>query len=297
MAYINQQPQFAAMPQPYPPPQMYPQPQMYPPPGMPGYPMPPQQHQQVIQMQPLGPGYGQPDPNVPPGLEFLTMTDKLFIKQKVELLEVFVGFETNNKYTVKAGNGQKMFYAMEDVDCCTRNCCGKGRPFDMKILDLNQREVIHLDRPLRCDSCFCPCCLQEITVSCPPGTVVGSVTQNWSICSPCFNIRNAAGDTVLKIEGPCCTCSLCGRVEFKVMSRDGEVEVGRISKEWSGLAREFFTDVDNFGISFPMDLDVKMKAVMLAAAFLIDYMYFEKNDEGAICKAQDTCTACGSLTD
>lgn len=30
-----------------------------------------------------------------------------------------------------------------------------------------------------------------------------------------------------------------------------------------------FTDADFFGISFPMDLDVKMKAVCMGACFLI----------------------------
>lgn len=46
-------------------------------------------------------------------------------------------------------------------------------------------------------------------------------------------------------------------------------EVGKISKQWTGFVREAFTDTDNFGVNFPMDLDVKMKAVMLAACFLI----------------------------
>jgi len=45
--------------------------------------------------------------------------------------------------------------------------------------------------------------------------------------------------------------------------------VGKISKQWSGLAREIFTDADFFGISFPLDLDVRMKAVLLGATFLI----------------------------
>ena len=30
-----------------------------------------------------------------------------------------------------------------------------------------------------------------------------------------------------------------------------------------------FTTADNFGITFPMDLDVKMKACMIGALFLI----------------------------
>jgi len=48
-----------------------------------------------------------------------------------------------------------------------------------------------------------------------------------------------------------------------------EVGIGKISKQWTGLLREAFTDSDNFGIQFPMDLDVRMKAVMIGACFLI----------------------------
>lgn len=57
-------------------------------------------------------GYAN-DPNVPPGLEYLTMIDQLLIKQKVELLEAFVGFETNNKYSIKNSMGQHVYYAVE----------------------------------------------------------------------------------------------------------------------------------------------------------------------------------------
>lgn len=56
--------------------------------------------------------------------------------------------------------GQKVYKAVEDTDCLTRNCCGPLRPFDMKILDNFDNQVIHLYRPLACDSCCFPCCLQ-----------------------------------------------------------------------------------------------------------------------------------------
>lgn len=58
-------------------------------------------------------------------------------------------------------------------------------------------------------------------------------------------------------------------VKLQVKSVDETCTVGKISKQWTGLVREMFTDTDNFGISFPMDLDVKMKAVMIGACFLI----------------------------
>ncbi|XP_028156275.1 phospholipid scramblase 1 isoform X3 [Ostrinia furnacalis] len=217
--------------------------------------------------------------NCPPGLEYLSLINQLLVHQKVELLEAFVGFETNNKYTIKNSVGQKVYYAVEDNDCCTRNCCGPMRPFDMKIMDNFQNEVIHLHRPLACDSCLCPCWLQSMEVSAPPGTVIGSIEQQWSLCKPCYDIKNAAGDVVLKIKGPFCTYSICGDIEFNVYSKDGETKVGKITKQWSGLAREAFTDSDYFGINFPMDLDVKIKAVLLGACFLIDFMFFEKGNK------------------
>ncbi|XP_055703240.1 phospholipid scramblase 2 [Phlebotomus papatasi] len=215
-------------------------------------------------------------PNCPPGLEYLTQIDQLLVHQKVELLEAFTGFETNNKFTIKNSMGQKVYWAAEDVDCCTRNCCGPMRPFDMKILDIYKNQVMHLYRPLRCQSCCFPCCLQTMEVSAPPGNVIGTIEQEWSIFTPQFSLKDQSGETVLRIEGPFCTFSICGDVEFKVLTRDGQ-QVGKVSKQWSGLAREMFTDADHFGINFPMDLDVRMKAVLIGACFLIDVMFFEKS--------------------
>jgi len=219
--------------------------------------------------------------NCPPGLEYLTMIDQLLIKQKKEMLEAIssilgCGCETKNKYKVKNTLGQNVYKAKEDTDCCTRNCCGPARPFEMTIKDNEDREVIHLSRPLRCQTCCFPCCLQEMDVSSPPGSVIGSIAQEWSLCKPQFAVKDQDGNVVLKIMGPFCTTSFCGDVEFNVTLPDGETKVGKISKQWSGLLKESFTDTDNFGISFPMDLDVRCKATLIGAAFLIDYMYFEK---------------------
>jgi len=46
-------------------------------------------------------------------------------------------------------------------------------------------------------------------------------------------------------------------------------EIGKISKQWSGLGRELFTDADYFSVTFPLNLDVRMKALVFAALFLI----------------------------
>lgn len=218
----------------------------------------------------------QSNPHCPPGLEYLTQIDQLLVHQQVELLEAFTGFETNNKYEIKNSMGQRVYFAAEDTCCCTRNCCGSERPFEIKICDNTGREVIHLDSPLRCDTCWFPCCLKKVEVQAPPGQTIGYVRQAWSICKPKFKIMNAEDEQVLVIEGPCFTCNICGDVEFQIFANDGTTHVGQIRKQWSGIVKEMFTDADNFGVTFPLDLDVKVKATLLGAIFLIDFMFFEK---------------------
>lgn len=86
----------------------------------------------------------------------------------------------------------------------------------MRIMDATPKQVIRLHRPLACKSCCFPCCLQSMEVSSPPGNILGTVEQEWSLLFPNFLVKNAIGDTVLRIEGPLCTFTICGDVEFKV---------------------------------------------------------------------------------
>lgn len=44
---------------------------------------------------------------------------------------------------------------------------------------------------------------------------------------------------------------------LKVISAD-QSEVGTITKQWSGLAKEYFTDADNFGITCELQIDVTL---------------------------------------
>ncbi|KHJ80049.1 hypothetical protein OESDEN_20286 [Oesophagostomum dentatum] len=39
--------------------------------------------------------------------------------------------------------------------------------------------------------------------------------------------------------------------------------------------QEMLTDADTFSATFPLNLDVNVKAGLLAATFLIDFLYFE----------------------
>lgn len=87
-----------------------------------------------------------------------------------------VGFESNNKYEIKNSMGQNVFYAVEENDCLTRQCCGPLRSFTIRVLDNFGQEVITVSRPLKCMSCFFPCCLQEVS------TLGTKVQCSWVCC-------------------------------------------------------------------------------------------------------------------
>ncbi|XP_070561861.1 phospholipid scramblase 3-like [Ptychodera flava] len=97
-----------------------------------------------------------------------------------------------------------------------------------------------------------------------------------------FDILDANREPVLIVKGPCCICQgVCCTWDqvFQILTKDKKTEIGnKLSKQWGGLAREMFTNATNFSAEFPIDLDVKVKATLLAACFLIDFMFFENKN-------------------
>ena len=203
------------------------------------------------------------------------MLDQVLVKQKIELLELVTDLETANQYEISNNMGQKFFTAEEDSNFCARQCCGPERGFEIAISDISGSKILHMSRPFKCCNCICfPCNKHELVVKhAISDQVLGSVKQNWSIF-PSFKVRDDTGQHVFNIEGPCSLFHCCQDINFEVTDLNG-VKLGNIQKQFSGIGMEMMTDADNFNVSFPVDLDVKLKAVLLSALFLIDFMYFE----------------------
>ncbi|XP_077022597.1 phospholipid scramblase family member 5-like [Tamandua tetradactyla] len=152
---------------------------------------------------------------VVPNLDQITF-DLIIIHQQVELLGMTLGTETSNKYEIKNSLGQRLYFAVEESVCFNCTFCSTLRCCVLWILDNSGREVITVNRPLRCNTCWCPCYLQELEIQATPGTIIGYVAQKWDPFLPKFAIQNTNKEDILKIVGPCATCGCFGDVDFEV---------------------------------------------------------------------------------
>lgn len=223
-----------------------------------------------IQHQPGQHGYAQQsnwfaNPNFQ---DYLRHASSFHVKQKVELLEAIVGFETENKYTVKDQNGNKVFVVIEESNVCGRLCLGSSRPFTLRVKDVRGMDVIVIERGFDCTCCCGLFCADSVKIKDGVGNLLGTVVEECSLLYPMFKLHDAAGALRMKADGPACPIACGGNVTFRLTSPEGS-PIGQIAKEWGGLVRELFTDADYFSISFPQNLDPNMKAVCLGLLFMI----------------------------
>jgi len=113
-------------------------------------------------------------------------------------------------------------------------------------------------------------------VQCPPGVPIGFVAEHWNLCRAVYSLRNEKKENVMRVRGPCSTYGCGSDSVFEVKSLDGVSNIGSIIRKWNGLLSAM-GNADHFEIHFPLDLDVKMKAMIFGACFLIDFMYFERS--------------------
>ncbi|XP_054920369.1 phospholipid scramblase 2-like [Dermacentor andersoni] len=227
-------------------------------------------------------------PGCPPGLEYLTQIDQLIVRQSVNLVNMLMPNLATSEYLVTNTMDQFVFKATEDFDLACQGV-GPRRPFQMALHDSRKAEVLRLVRPLRCDSCLCFCCLQKMDVRDHSGATIGSLRMQCTLLYPNFSVLDSEKNAILLIKGPCCTRSICcENVKFDIVTMDGVTKIGAITKLWGGLWNEACSVGERFAVTFPFDLDVKVKAVLLAAVFLLDSIYYE----GGFCATCWNCACC-----
>ena len=238
------------------------------------------------------------------GMEILKQLDQIIVKSQSLWITDYCSNNTNT-YKIFNSTGQDLFDAEEQSTQCDRWFAGaiNIREFSMNITDKSLTNIIKLVRPgCRCalpygqacfissiSCCMLPCwccnlcadsCIQEIEVYSGTGDEprLGSVKQKITNWDPEFIIKDAMDTDVLTLRSRTCiygfrTCK--DTPYFDALTFKGEQNIGKIYKEETNAFAKWGSQAGNFGVTFPIDLHVNMKATLLGAAFLIDCLYFE----------------------
>jgi uncharacterized protein YxjI len=201
------------------------------------------------------------------GLENLAQANSLIIRQQKEWGEILTGFETKNKYEVVDHFNNPLLEVQEEggsaLTTITRLFLKALRPFTMHLFSPQGAGLFKLTRPFRFY-------FHELDVSQSNGAPLGKIKRRFAILRRIYSVVDRNGNEIFELFGP-----LLHPWTFQI--KKGGQELGKITKKWSGLVKESFTDADNFGITFPNGIDLSQKAVLLGAVFLIDFIHFENS--------------------
>ena len=192
----------------------------------------------------------------------LTKHSELMIRQKVEKLEAATGFETANRYTVMTAQGEELLHAKEESSTFSRILLKSHRPLTLRVTDIDGNDVLVTSR-----SFFW--FLSHLHISDPSGRNIGTLRRRISFPGRKLTIEGQGGLQIAEIRGP-----MLKPKTFTVYQQ--EREVARITKQWSGMMKEAFTDADTFKLELSNPgMDEEFALLMLASALAIDLDFFE----------------------
>jgi len=195
-------------------------------------------------------------------VERLLSISSLVVIQQKEWGEILTGFETKNRYTISDISGSRLYLAAEEAGSTLLRWFLKAlRPFTIAVLTEDGQVVLRVMRPFRFY-------FHRAEVVDSHGKKLGVIERRFSILRRIYSVFNSSGEEVFQLFGP-----ILHPWTFQI--RNDGVDYGKITKKWSGLMKEGFTDADNFAVMFPAEWDVKLKALFLGAVFLIDFVHFE----------------------
>ncbi len=196
-------------------------------------------------------------------MEKLESVDGLVVSQQKEWAEIITGFEARNRYTVMDTFGKTLYLAAEwEGSFIARVMLKSLRPFTIYVINPDGSRVLILRRTFRFY-------LHKLDIYDPNWNLLGTIQRQFSILRRIYSVLDNSGFELFQLFGP-----ILHPWTFMIR-RSGE-DIGSITKKWSGLFKEAFTSADNFGVTFPIELDATMKSLLLGAVFLIDFVHFER---------------------
>jgi len=193
---------------------------------------------------------------------------EVYIRQRKEWVEILVDWETKNQYEILDAEGKELGYVVEKAggffSALRRGFLRSHRPLEIGVFDRARVKVLLLTRPF---FFF----FSSLSVSGGQGESIGRVERRFGVLYKRYDLYDSMDHRFAQISGP-----RWRLWTFPVMGANGITAT--ISKKWSGVLREVFSDADTFRIDFGAGgWSEEQRVVILAAAISIDFDFFENN--------------------
>lgn len=170
-------------------------------------------------------------------------------------------------YQSSLRNGELFLTFIERSTFLQRLFCGPYRAFEMDVTDIKGKTIMIIKRPLKCPANFCFCCPYEMSVETSVGELVGQIIQKAGCSTNSFVLFDRNGDPQLLLKGPWFSYHCCLDLIYKIYAMKHKQSIGRIIRRWDD-------QYDHFRVVFPLDLDLRMKVLLLCSAIFLDFVYF-----------------------
>lgn len=208
-------------------------------------------------------------PAAPAALASFVRPTRLSVRQRKRWLEILTSLDARNTYAVYDEAGNPVLNVQEQGkgfgNLLKRLFLNSLRPFTAKVEDVTAgREILSLRRPFRF-------IFARLEVSTADGQHLGALQKRWTWFRRKYTVEGPDGRELATLFGP-----FFRPWTFKIIPAGQEQEVGLIQKKWSGLAKEMFTQADNFWIEFGQVTDPHLRTLLFASTVLIDVVHFER---------------------
>ncbi|XP_014218109.1 phospholipid scramblase 1 [Copidosoma floridanum] len=200
------------------------------------------------------------------GTYFLSSVEQLEIQQIVDLNFLLGRTENQSQYRVKVPRAETIFLAVERSGKYQRRFLRSSRQLELNIMDPSGETAFIVRKPL---SWGCvPTFLHKITVE--TSDLIGSVEQNFTLISTSLTVYDENRQALCYIEGPpVCSCCMSRETQFQILSTDRSRQIASLIRHWDSALVDYSTL-----LTFPLNTAVKLKSLLLGAAFLLEFLYF-----------------------
>ncbi|PIA12516.1 Scramblase-domain-containing protein, partial [Coemansia reversa NRRL 1564] len=229
----------------------------------------------------------------------------LRVTRQLEMMNVFIGYEQANRYTLVDPNGNPTGFMVEERTLLSeigRQIYRLHRPFKVLVLDLDGKVCLRIRRPFSLIN-------SRISVTEEHSKrIIGESQQEWHPWRRRYNLflRNESPDNneyhqFARVDAPFLSW------DFPMCNEQGAMVAG-VFRDFAGIGMELFSDYGLYAVCFDQialsqryaassgngaltaeqavttgsDLDLDQRAVVLAAAVSIDFDYFSRHSHGGM---------------